>query len=118
MAKNSFEIERGEIYLVSLDPVEGHEQRGERRVLVVSTAEFNRLTGVPVVVPITMGGDFARVRGFAVSLTGLGLNTQGVVRCDQPRTLDLRARHARKMNERLPDIIVDDILAKLAAIFE
>ena len=41
--------ERGEIYLVSLDPTQGHEQQGRRPVLVVSPGAFNRLTMVPVV---------------------------------------------------------------------
>jgi mRNA-degrading endonuclease toxin of MazEF toxin-antitoxin module len=46
-------MERGDIYLVSLDPTRGHEQQGRRPVLVVSPDAFNRLTKVPVVVPIT-----------------------------------------------------------------
>jgi len=89
--------ERGEIYLVSLDPTQGHEQQGRRPVLVVSPGAFNRLTMVPVVVPVTTGGNFARTRGFAVSLAGAGTRTTGVVRCDQPRALDLDARAGRKL---------------------
>jgi len=61
-------MERGDIYLVSPDPTAGHEQQGKRPVLVISPGRFNRLTGVPVVLPITSGGDFARTAGFAVSL--------------------------------------------------
>jgi mRNA-degrading endonuclease toxin of MazEF toxin-antitoxin module len=110
-------MERGDIYLVSLDPTAGNVQRGERRVLVVTPLAFNRLTGVPVVVPITIGGEHARTRGFAVPLTGTGLATQGIVRCDQPRALDLRARSARKL-ETAPPYIVDEVLAKLAPLFE
>jgi len=49
-------MERGDIYIVSLDPTAGHEQQGHRPVLVISPAKFNRLTGVPVVLPITTGG--------------------------------------------------------------
>jgi mRNA-degrading endonuclease toxin of MazEF toxin-antitoxin module len=110
-------MERGDIYLVSLDPTEGHEQRGKRPVLIVSPTEFNALTKAPVVVPITTGGQFARNAGFAVSLTGAGTQTTGVIRCDQPRVLDLQARHGRKL-ESSPDYIVNDVLAKLATLFE
>lgn len=110
-------MERGDIYLVSLDPTEGHEQRGKRPVLIVSPTEFNALTKAPVVVPITSGGQFARNAGFAVSLMGAGTQTTGVVRCDQPRVLDLEARHGRKL-EHLPDEITADVLAKLATLFE
>jgi mRNA interferase ChpB len=85
-------MERGDIYIVSLDPSAGHEQQDKRPVLVVSPGKFNRLTGVPIVLPITTGGSFARTAGFAVSLMGAGTQTIGVVRCDQPRSLDLHAK--------------------------
>lgn len=110
-------MERGDIYLVSLDPTEGHEQRGKRPVLIVSPTAFNALTKAPIVVPITGGGQFARNAGFAVSLMGAGTQTTGVVRCDQPRVLDLEARHGRKL-ESVPEEIVNDVLAKLAVLFE
>jgi mRNA interferase ChpB len=110
-------MERGDVYLVSLDPTAGHEQQGKRPVLVISPGKFNRLTGVPVVLPITTGGSFARTAGFAVPLTGAGTRTAGVVRCDQPRALDLRARGARKL-ESVPESIVDEVLRRVGPIFE
>ena len=110
-------MERGDIYLVSLDPTSGHEQQGKRPVLVVTPGKFNRFTGVPVVLPITSGGSFARTAGFAVSLVGAGTKTSGIVRCDQPRALDLRARAGKKL-EAVPDAIIDEVLAKLAPLFE
>jgi len=110
-------MERGDIYLVSLDPTSGSEQRGTRPVLIVSPGAFNRLTKTPVVLPITTGGNFARTAGFAVSLMGAGTQTTGVVRCDQPRALDIGSRHGRRL-ESVPPAIVDDVLAKLAAILE
>ena len=108
-------MKRGDIYLVSLNPTEGREQRGSRPVLVVSPSEFNEATLLPVICPITGGGDFARRIGFAVPVTGI--KTTGVVRCDQPRVLDLGARNARKV-DTLPASIMDEVLAKLAPIFE
>ena len=108
-------MRRGDIYLVSLDPTEGREQRGSRPVLVVSPAEFNEATQLPVVCPITSGVDFARRIGFAVPITGI--KTTGVVRCDQPRVLDLGARNARKV-DTLPASIMEEVLAKLVPIFE
>jgi mRNA interferase ChpB len=110
-------MERGDIYLVSLDPTSGHEQQGTRPVLIVSPAAFNHLTKTPVVLPITSGGNIARTAGFAVSLMGAGTQTAGVIRCDQPRALDLGARHARKL-ETVPVSIMDEVLAKLTAILE
>ena len=110
-------MERGDIYLVSLDPTSGHEQQGTRPVLIVSPSAFNRLTRTPVVLPITSGGNFARTAGFAVSLIGAGTRTTGVVRCDQPRALDLSSRHGRKL-ESVPDAVMEEVLAKLAPLFE
>jgi mRNA interferase ChpB len=110
-------MERGDIYLVSLDPTAGHEQQGKRPVLVISPGKFNRVTGVPVVLPITTGGGFARTAGFAVSLTNAGTQTIGVVRCDQPRAIDLRARGAKKL-ESAPEHIIDEVLSKVGPLFE
>jgi mRNA interferase ChpB len=108
-------MKRGDIYLVSLDPVEGREQRGSRPVLIISPAEFNEATRLPVVCPITSGGDFARRIGFAVPITGI--KTTGVVRCDQPRVLDLGACNARKV-DTLPADILEEVLARLVPIFQ
>ena len=108
-------MKRGDIYLVSLDPTAGHEQRGSRPVVIVSPTEFNAVTKLPIVCPITNGGDFARRLGFAVPIKGI--KTTGVVRCDQPRVLDLNARHGRLV-DALPESILQEVSARLVTIFE
>jgi mRNA-degrading endonuclease toxin of MazEF toxin-antitoxin module len=55
--------------------------------------------------------------GFAVSLTGAGTKTIGIIRCDQPRALDLAARAGRKL-ESIPDSIMGEVLARITPIFE
>jgi mRNA interferase ChpB len=75
-------VNRGDIYLVPLDPTADREQAGTRL-------------------------------GFAVEITGIP--TTGIIRCDQPRTLDLAARNARKLST-LPAPILSDVMAKLATI--
>ncbi|MBA7847873.1 type II toxin-antitoxin system PemK/MazF family toxin [Klebsiella sp. RHBSTW-00484] len=108
-------MDRGEIWLVSLDQIAGHEQSGRRPVLIVSKASFNQFTRLPVVVPVTSGGNFARTAGFAVSLDGAGTKTTGIIRCDQPRTIDMEARNGKRL-ERIPEAIVNEVLARLEAI--
>jgi mRNA interferase ChpB len=108
-------MRRGDIYRVDLDPTQGREQRGHRPVVVVSPDDFNRATGLPVIVPITNGGDFARRIGFAVPLSGT--KTTGVVRCDQPRVIDLNLRNGRRV-ENLPASILAEVLAKTSTIFQ
>jgi mRNA-degrading endonuclease toxin of MazEF toxin-antitoxin module len=110
-------MKRGEIWMVGLDPSTGHEQKGRRQVLIVSPEAFNRVTKVPVVLQITSGGKFARMAGFAVLLTGTGTKTTGIVRCDQPRALDLGARGGRRL-ESVSDEVMDEVLARVSPIFE
>lgn len=107
-------MKRGDIYMVSLNPTQGREQQGHRPVLIVSPSEFNEATKLPVVLPITNGGNFARRIGFGVEISGI--KTTGLVRCDQPRVLDLAERGGRKV-ETLPEALLDDVLAKVATLF-
>lgn len=41
--------------------------------------------------------------------------TTGVIRCDQPRTIDMGARSGKRL-ERIPDAVVNEVLARLEAI--
>ncbi len=108
-------MKRGDIYMVSLNPVHGREQQGHRPVLIVSPSQFNEATKLPVVLPITNGGDFARRIGFAVEIAGI--KTTGLIRCDQPRVLDIAERGGRKV-DTLPAALMDDVLARVATLFE
>lgn len=109
-------MDRGDIFHVGLDPTKGKEQQGSRYVLVVTVREYNR-SGPPLVCPITQGGTYARHHGFAVSLSGAGTNAQGVVLCNQSRTVDINARGGRFV-EKVPDYIVDEVLAKLQTLLD
>jgi mRNA interferase ChpB len=104
--------DRGDIYHLDLEPTRGKEQRGRRHVFVVSPAEHNR-RGLVIALPISQGYTLARSAGFASTLMGAGTETQGVVVCDQPRTLDFSARSARFV-ETTSAAVVDDVLSRLA----
>jgi mRNA-degrading endonuclease toxin of MazEF toxin-antitoxin module len=45
-------MNRGDIYMVSLDPTQGHEQRGHRPVVIISPSAFNHATRLPVILRI------------------------------------------------------------------
>lgn len=107
-------MNRGDIYMVSLDPTKGREQQGHRPVLVISPTAFNKATHLPVVLPITNGGEFARRIGFGVTISGI--KTTGLVRCDQPRVLDIADRGGRTVDS-LPQALLDEVLAKVATLF-
>ena len=108
-------MRRGDVYWVPLDPTHGREQRERRPVVIVSPERFNRLTGAPVVLPLTTGGAFARRIGFAVAVEVNGL--AGAVRCDQPRALDLAARGGEHAG-RLSANHLDEVMAKVRTIFQ
>lgn len=109
-------FDRGDIVNVPLDPTVGHEQRGTRPALVLTTKDFNKLGDV-LVAPITQGGDFARYAGFAVTLTGTGCKTQGVALVNKIRMLDLEARKAKKI-ERAPKAVIEDAIGRLTALLD
>jgi mRNA interferase ChpB len=108
-------MRRGDIYMVDLEPTLGKAQRGHRPVVIVSPDDFNAATQLPIVLPITNGGDFARRLGFSVLLEGT--KTTGVVRCDQPGVLDMKVRNGRKV-ESLPPAVMVEVLARVVTIFE
>lgn len=109
-------FDRGDVVSVPLDPAIGHEQRGTRPALVLTTKDFNKLGDV-LVAPITQGGDFSRHAGFAVSLTGTGCKTQGVALINKVRMLDLAARKAHRI-ERAPQAVIDEALGRLMALLD
>ncbi|WP_223448215.1 type II toxin-antitoxin system ChpB family toxin [Pseudomonas sp. BF-R-19] len=108
---------RGDIVRLNLNPTAGREQQGDfRPALIISPAAFN-VSGLVLIAPITQGGDFARYAGFAVPLSGSGTETQGVVLCNQIRTVDLEARGAKRV-ESVPEVVMDDVLARIQVLIE
>jgi mRNA interferase ChpB len=107
---------QGDIYRVALDPTAGTEIRGTRPVLILSNADFNS-GGRALVAPITQGGSFERVAGWAVTLMGSGTATQGAAVISQCRVLDLKARRATKI-EGSPQEVIGEALAKLQAMVD
>jgi mRNA interferase MazF len=83
-------IQRGEIYFVDLNPTKGHEQAGQRPVLVVSSDAINRQ---PLVVTVVVGTDAKNVsKDYPVNVrltaSETGLPRDTVFLCFQIRSLD------------------------------
>lgn len=107
---------RGDIVIVDFEPTRGRETRGAARpALVVSEAAFNQL-GLTYVAPITQGGAYARVAGFAVQLLGTGTQTQGVVLVSETKPIDLVERGAKRV-ETVPVHVTNEVLSRLLPIF-
>lgn len=83
----SIQPSRGEIWLADLNPTRGHEQAGQRPVLIVSTNGFNHgLADLILVVPIT---STARQYPFRVQIDSPmgGLRNRSYVLCDSLRSI-------------------------------
>jgi mRNA interferase MazF len=85
-------IQRGEIYFVDLNPVQGREQAGRRPVLVLSINAINNLPLVVTVVVGTRGENVPRVYPSNVRVTAAesGLPAETVFLGFQIRSLDPR----------------------------
>src|SRR5881275_2303267 len=83
-------IQRGDIYFVNLNPVQGREQAGERPVLVLSIDIINRLPLVVTVVVGTKGENISRdyPTNVRVPVSDSGLPMETVFLCFQIRSLD------------------------------
>ncbi len=101
--------QRGDVWLCDLNPSRGREQAGTRPVFVLSAADDS----LSIVLPISQGITLARSAGFAVSLMGTAMDTQGVIICNQPRTVALKERNGKRI-EQAPGAIVEEVLARIA----
>lgn len=83
-------LERGDIYLVNLNPVQGREQAGRRPVLILSVNAINQLPLVVTVVIGTKGENIAHDYPTNVRITPAesGLPLETVFLCFQLRSLD------------------------------
>ncbi len=80
----------GHIVWLSFDTQAGHEQAGRRPAIVLSLRAYNEKTGLCLLAPIT-----SRQKGYPFELNlPQSCSTQGVVLCDQIRSLDWRIRNA------------------------
>ena len=100
-------ILRGEIYWANLDPTKGHEQSGQRPVLVLSQDVFNERSGVVIAVALTSQPQRA---GFPLTfeLSSSVLPKRSWVKISQIRTLSVERigkRIARASPEEIDQVI-------------
>jgi mRNA interferase MazF len=98
-------VRQGDIIWLNFDPQTGHKQRGRRPAIVVSNENFNRFTKMAMVCPVTHTD---KSHPFHVRLNNQ-TQTNGVILCDQLRTLDIYARQF-ELIEKLPDDLLFEVL--------
>ncbi len=84
-----------------------------RPALVISPGSYNRKVGLALMCPIT-----SRVKGypFEVELPQ-GLSAKGAILCDQIKSLDWRARHAKRFGS-VPDTLMEEVTARILALVD
>jgi mRNA interferase MazF len=102
--------QKGDFVAVTFDPQSGHEQRGRRPALVVSNTLFNRHTGLAIVCPLT---NIERGFPFHVAVVN-DPNVTGFVMVEQVKSIDFRARKAKRI-KRAPDSVLEEVLSILDA---
>lgn len=103
-------VARFEVYLVRLDPSEGHEIQKTRPCVVISPDELNRHIATVIVAPMTTT---RRAYPTRVPLRFQGKSGQIVL--DQVRTVD-KTRLVRRLG-RISDKAARDVLAVLNEMF-
>src|SRR5262245_1568441 len=105
--------DRGDVVWIDFNPHTGHEQAGHRPALVVSPKSYNRRVGLALFCPIT-----SEVKGYPFEVTlPEDLAVRGVVLSDQLKSLDWRARRAKRIG-RLPDNALEEAVGKMLTLID
>jgi mRNA interferase MazF len=105
------EVNRFEVFVVTLDPTVGHEIKKTRPCAVISPNEMNHNIGTVIVAPMTTQGRRYPTR---VDCTFQGVEGQIVL--DQLRTVD-KERLVKKLGQLSPSI-GDHVLDVLGEMFQ
>jgi mRNA interferase MazF len=106
-------VKQGNIILVDFDPQLGHEQKGRCPALVISNELFNKYSEMAIVCPIT---NTDKNHPLHVKLNEK-TKTTGVILCDQIKTMDIKVRNF-KFLEDIPDDILENVLDIVFSIME
>lgn len=104
-------VERGEVWLVALNPTRGSEIQKTRPCLILSPPEIHDHLRIVMAAPMTTG---SRPAGFRVAVSFQGKD--GLVLLDQLRTLD-KQRLVRRLGRVSPEVLTRS-LATLRLMFE
>ena len=105
-------ILRGEIRWADLNPVRGHEQAGERPVLVLSHDVFNERSGTVIAVALTSQEPRA---GFPLTLE---LSTPKLPKRSWVKTSQIRTLSTERIGRRLGRVSDEELAEVVDGLFE
>ncbi|MGE3062326.1 MAG: endoribonuclease MazF [bacterium] len=100
MKRGDYVPDRGDVVWLDFTPQTGHEQRGRRPALVVSSAIYNRKTNLALFCPIT-----SKVKGYPFEVKIRNEDINGVILADQIKSLDWKARKSTLIYKAEKEII-------------
>lgn len=111
MTARRYVPDRGDLVWLQFDPQAGHEQAGHRPALVVSPKAYNERVGLALFCPVT-----SRIKGYPFEvLIPAGFKVEGAVLADQLKSLDWRARQAKRF-AKAPSAVLRETLDKIHAL--
>lgn len=105
MAKQLYVPDRNEIIWLDFEPTKGKEIGKYRPVLVLSSKDYNKITGLLICCPISTS-----IRGAVTDVAINNLDKPSVVAASLIQTLSWQDRKAQRITEAEPDIFKEVIL--------
>jgi len=96
----------GDIVWLEFDPQKGKEIQKTRPALTISPHSYHLKTGLGLFMPIT-----SKIKGYPFEVIIDENEIQGVILCDQIRSLDWKARKA-KFVTHLSTLLLEEAIAK------
>jgi len=109
MVGKNYIPEKGDICWASLDPTVGHEQKGRRPVLVVSSFKYNKSSKLSLICPIT-----SVIKDYPSEVK---IATKGVVLSDHIRSVAWEERNFDFITKVSPEILAE-VLHKIEILLE
>ena len=112
MATRHYVPDAGDIVWLAFDPQAGHEQAGHRPAVVLSSSAYNGKIGLMVCCPLS-----TRIKGYPFEVAVQVDGQPGVILSDQVKSLDWRARQAKKKGTVSEEALVE-VRAKIKALLQ
>lgn len=112
MAAKKYVPNAGDIVWLDFDPQVGREQRGHRPAFVISSADYNRATGLMICCPMT-----TKVKGYPFEVEVVEAKQTSVILVDQLKSLDWQSRGI-KFKSRTTGDALEQAQLKLKALLQ
>ena len=104
---------KGDLIWLDFSPQAGHEQKGRRPALVISSKEYNKKTHLALCCPVT-----SNRKGYPFEVILSGQKIKGVILTDHLRNLDWKVRKARFIEKTKPKTLSECLEKIIALIVE